>query len=89
MILTDNDGHNYVVVSVVTGTVTKVLLQPVDNAIPLVGYSLHNGSIGLMISSVTNPDIDKYSGDMLYIDNRAAFYQTEDQTVTLQTILKF
>ena len=91
MILTDSNGKKFVVVSMVvlSGSKIKILLQPIDNAVPVIGLNLSNGLLSVSLSSVIDPNIDKYSGDMLYIDNRAAFYQTEDQTVTLQTILKF
>lgn len=89
--LTDILGHNYTVVAVTVLTVStsRVLLQSNDNSVPEVGQVLSSGSTTYTLTSVINPDIDKYSGDMLYIDNRAAFYQTEDQTVTLQTVLRF
>ena len=91
MILTDELGNKYVIISVtiVSGSNIKILLQPNDNAIPLVGSTLSIGTTSFTITTITNPTVDKYSGDMLYIDNRAAFYQTPDQTVTLQTVLKF
>jgi hypothetical protein len=38
---------------------------------------------------VAPPTIDKYSGDLMYIDNRQAFTPTEQQTVTLRTIIGF
>ena len=91
MILIDGSSNQYTVISVtlLSGSLVTVLLQANNNTVPLVGQALHNGLITLVLSDVVSPSIDKYSGDMLYIDNRAAFYQTADQTVTLQTILKF
>ena len=91
MILTNSSGKRFVVISKIelSGTKMKILLQPIDNAKPLVGLNLTNALLTVNITDVIDPSVDKYSGDMLYIDNRAAFFQTEDQTVTLQTILKF
>lgn len=87
MILTDNNGHQYVVIA---KNSTSLLLLPKDNSILTTGITLSDGTVSVTIETINSePTIDRYSGDLLYIDNRSAFYQTEDQTVTLQTILKF
>ena len=39
--------------------------------------------------SVGNPTVDKYSGQLMFIDNKAGFTPSEDETVTLRTVLKF
>ena len=87
LILSDTSGNSYTVISVTTNT--KILLQPNTNSTPVIGQVLTNGAITFTIVTLINPTVDKYSGDLLYIDSRTSFYQTEDQTVTLQTILKF
>ena len=87
MPLTDSNGKKYVVIAI---NGNNLLLQPVDNSILTSGITLTNGSISVAIVAINfEPTVDKYSGDLLYIDNRSAFYQTTEQTVTLQTILKF
>jgi len=87
MALSDSNNNEFIVVA---KTSTSLLLQPRDNSILSSGMILTNGIISVYISAINyEPNIDKYSGDLLYIDNRSAFYQTSDQTVTLQTILKF
>jgi hypothetical protein len=87
MILTDSSGNNFVVIA---KSDTSLLLQPRDNSILEIGMNLTHESIVVNISDINyEPSVDRYSGDLLYIDNRSAFYQTEDQTVILQTILKF
>lgn len=87
MILTDTAGKQYVVIA---KTSSSLLLLPKDNSVLTTGMVLVNGNITVSISNiVSEPTVDRYSGDLLYIDNRSAFYQSEDQTVTLQTILKF
>jgi hypothetical protein len=40
-------------------------------------------------AGVTAPTADKYSGHILFIDNKQAFTPTADQTVTLRTVIKF
>ena len=91
MVLISATGKKYTVVSHtnLTGSLVNILLQPNDNVIPITGQLLSNNLLAFVVATVINPSVDKYSGDILYIDNRTAFYQTEDQTVTLQTILKF
>jgi hypothetical protein len=88
MILTDSSGYQYIVIA--KTSTTSLLLHPKDNSVLTTGITLTNGIISVVIDEILlEPTIDRYSGDLLYIDNRSAFYQTEDQTVTLQTILKF
>jgi hypothetical protein len=41
------------------------------------------------VSVAIIPSFDVNTGDLLYIDNRAAFSQTEDQSVTFRTVLKY
>jgi len=66
------------------------LVQSLENAIPTVGeVMIDSEGNQFTVGGVTNPTIDKYSGDILFIDNKQAFTPTEDQTVTLRTVLKF
>lgn len=41
------------------------------------------------LSSTTNPDMEPYSGKLLYIDNIVPIERAEDQTETFQIVLKF
>jgi len=75
---------------VVTNTGTAALLQSLDNFVPQIGTTFVNdGNFTFVASAATNPTIDKYSGDLLFIDNRQGFTPTIDQSVTLRTILRF
>ena len=88
----NNELKRYVVVSTTgTGFVgTGILVQSLDGDIPLVGDQFTNPSNQFMgISAVSNPTVDKYSGDMLFIDNKAGFTPSADETVTLRTIITF
>jgi hypothetical protein len=40
------------------------------------------------VGTILYPTIDKYSGDMLYIDNRPAYESTDDQTLSFKTVIK-
>ena len=48
-----------------------------------------NTASDFVVSSVdATPDINKFSGDLLYIDNRTATSFTDEQLVTLRAIIK-
>jgi hypothetical protein len=75
---------------IVTNTGTAALVQSLDNFVPQIGTTFANdGNFTFVANAVTNPTIDKYSGDLLFIDNRQGFTPTIDQSVTLRTILRF
>ena len=75
---------------IVNLTSTSALLQSLDNASPVIGgVMVNDNSQTFGVSGVTYPTADKYSGDLLFIDNKQAFTPTQDQTVTLRTVIKF
>jgi hypothetical protein len=75
---------------IVTNNGAALLLQSLDNSSPITGTTFVNDRGDLFTcSAVTAPTVDKYSGDMLFIDNRAAFTPTADQTITMRTVIKF
>ena len=75
---------------IVTNNGNALLLQSIDNSSPVTGSVFVNPTGDLFTcSAVTAPTVDKYSGDLLFIDNRAAFTPTADQTVTMRTVIKF
>jgi hypothetical protein len=85
--LGDLQGRKFRIVAI---TSTAALIQSLDNAIPTVGaVFLNSNSQTFSASGVTPPTADKYSGDLLFIDNKQAFTPTADQTVTLRTVIKF
>ena len=71
----------------------SLLLKPVDNYASLSGgevlTSTDGKSITVLIGSIIQPTVDSFSGDLLYIDNRNSFYQSPDQLLSLQTVIKF
>jgi hypothetical protein len=75
---------------IVTNTGSAMLVQAIDNASIAIGNNFSNaGSDVFTANAVTAPTVDKYSGDLMFIDNRAAFTPTADQTVTLRTVIRF
>ena len=43
----------------------------------------------ISVIAVEAPDFNKYSGELLYIDNRVKFVSSEDQTVAVSTLISF
>lgn len=85
--LGDSTGPLFRIVAV---TSTGALLQSLDNAVPVVGSVFLNAAGNTFSASgVTPPTADKYSGHMLFIDNKVAFTPTADQNVTLRTVINF
>lgn len=75
---------------VVTSTSDAVLLQSLDNDVPQINDIFVNTSNqSFTATSVSNPTIDKYSGQLMFIDNKAGFTPSDQETVTLRTIIKF
>ena len=91
LVLVDTLGNEFVVVTsvVISGSLVRTLLQPISNEVIVYAQILTSGGLTYAISSVTYPKVDKYSGDLLYINNKSSFFQTDTQSVILQTVLKF
>ena len=86
-IITDDSDNRF---RIVTNTGAGLLVQSIDNAQIVAGVNFSNTAGDLFtVSSVTPPTIDKYSGDLLFIDNKQAFTPTADETVTLRTVIRF
>lgn len=80
-------GRKFRIVSV---TSTGMLVQSLENAVPTIGATFLNDSSNTFgVAGVTPPTADKYSGDLLFIDNKQAFTPTADQTVTIRTVIRF
>lgn len=85
------DGDNYDRrYRVVASSESSALLQSLDNDTPLINDTFSNvdGYI-FTVSSVGAPTIDKYSGQLMFIDNKAGFTPSADETVTLRTVIRF
>lgn len=75
---------------VVTSTSTAALLQSLDNDTPVTNDIFENDSAQTFTAStVANATVDKYSGQLMFIDNKAGFTPSDEETVTLRTIIKF
>jgi hypothetical protein len=75
---------------VVASSSSSALLQSLDNDIPLINDTFENAAgQTFTASSVGSPTIDKYSGQMMFIDNKAGFTPSAEETVTLRTVIRF
>lgn len=75
---------------VVSSTSTAALVQSLDNDVPTTNDIFTNAANQTFTaSSVSNPTVDKYSGQLMFIDNKAGFTPSDEETVTLRTIIRF
>jgi hypothetical protein len=75
---------------IVSSTETKLLLISLSNKKPEIGDILIEESLTtISIKNVVEPDINKFSGKMLLVDNRVEFTTTNEQSLALRTIIKY
>lgn len=90
-ILTLNDANSSQF-RVVAISSKSILVQSLDNAVPVIGSiftQASNISNTVLASAITMPTVDKFSGDLLFIDNRHNFVAGNQQSVMLRTIISF
>ncbi|MDD4242735.1 MAG: hypothetical protein PHG08_00345 [Bacilli bacterium] len=83
-----NEDYRYFLI--IDRTSTKLLLNSIDNYIPIVGDIIINtsNSVSFTITGVDNPTIDKSSGTIIDINNViSSFYKTPNQTINLRTLI--
>jgi hypothetical protein len=75
---------------VVSISIDTILLIPLDNGIPTSGMQfIKSTGVIFTAGSATVPTVDKYSGDMLFIDNEASFVSTVSSPSILRTVINF
>jgi hypothetical protein len=78
---------------IVSLTEKSILLQSLENDTPLVNdifkRTENQSTVSFQINSVGDPTVDKYSGQLLFIDNNRAFTPSSEQTVILRTSIRF
>jgi hypothetical protein len=75
---------------IISSSNNAILVSSLDETVPVIGDTISTaGGNTFIVTGVTNPDVDKYSGELIYIDNRRAFSTTEDQSVSLNTVIRF
>lgn len=82
--------NKYRIVSFQTNDTVSLLVQSLDNAVPQAGTTalVFDGEGTATIDTVTLPTVDKYSGDIMFIDNRTKFQPTDEQTVSIKTVIR-
>ena len=81
--------RRFLVVSI-NSTGTSMLVLSLDNVDPQLGDSMKNSNNQIFgVAGVEYPSVDKYTGNMLFLDNKAGFTPSADETVTLRTIITF
>lgn len=84
-IVYSSTNKEFVVVAVSS---TAILLQSMDNAVPVAAGVYKNASLDTFTAvTVTPPTINKFSGELLYIDNRSGFTPTSSEAITIRTII--
>lgn len=71
-----------------------LLVQINDSYIPAAGSTVYKQisnsvSYQISINSIQQPDFDKYSGEMLYLNNRVKFSPSDEQTIIASTLISF
>jgi hypothetical protein len=77
---------------IVSVTETTALIQSLDADVPLINDVIIKTSKttnNFTVTSVGLPTVDKYSGQLMYIDNKQGFTPSSDETITLRTIIQF
>ena len=79
---------------IIASSYNYLLLQPINNGVPQNGDTvLSSNNPGtaqtFSVTGVVSPQVDKYSGQLMYIDNNAAFLPSPEETITLRTIIQF
>lgn len=88
MILNNNANGLY---RVVDFTSQSILIQSLTNSVIVAGDSLttsiNNNNYTVFVTTVTSPSIDKNSGELLFVDNIKAFAPSNNQTVSINTVI--
>ena len=91
--ITTDDGGQFTVSHIAetdSGTYS-IYLQPIIGLINA-SSTLANTTkslTGLSINSVTSPEIDVTSGDIVYVENKSPINRSSDQVETIKTVLNF
>lgn len=76
----DNDT-NEILINRIVGNVSEIVGETV--------YEKDNPSAAARVFSVTEPDINIFTGEVLYIENKAPIIRSQDQTETVKLVVEF
>ena len=86
----DGSKRSFEIVEVISNT-SQLLIQDKNNHDIAIADVLTDETANVDYAVLTinkSPDINKFSGDLLYIDNRTAVSHSAQQLVTLRTVIK-
>ena len=68
-----------------------MLVQSLDGSVPVDAETYYNTekTISFTVTNLIDPTINKFSGNMLYVDNKQAFTPSGEQFVVFRTFIKF
>jgi len=70
-----------------------MLLQPLDNhpcaVSQILNMKINENTYSFKVLQVEAPDFNKFSGDILYVDNRKAFSPSLEETIVTRTAIQF
>jgi len=74
---------------VVTALDNQMLVISIDGTVPEVDDVYTNANdYSFTLTDLTEPNINKFSGEMLFIDNQTAFESSEEQEISFRTFIK-
>ena len=88
--IANNSKRSFEIVEVISST-NQLLVQDKNNHDIQIGDELTEeaSNLAYTVTAISNPpDINKFSGDLLYIDNRTSVSHSAQQLVTLRTVIK-
>jgi len=88
-VLIDGDGNRFIVVSppLVESDKVSVLVASLSSTPIREGVILFVDGVPHRVFSVINPTVDKFSGELLFVDNRQAFLPTIDQVIMISSVI--
>ena len=90
LVINTNNNKEFRVISV-DAVNKKLLLMPLSNGTIVNGNTINkkDSLVNFVASDVIEPNVDRRTGDILFIENRLPINQTDDQSVTFRTVLQF
>jgi len=86
-------GSTQIRFRLIARTTNEMLLQAIDNNDEQLTTQLviihPNNVTTYTINAIQKPDVEKLSGEVIYIDNRQEFKPLEDQTVSISSRFRF
>lgn len=89
LVLIGDTSKKFVVVG--TDKSNTVLLLSLGGISPSSGMVLLDQSTNstVTVEQSSNPIVDKFSGEMIFVDNRQSIFQSDEQIISLRTNIKF